>query len=189
MSANPATDQDERIANLRSEIEKIGGTAISLDTMPADMEEEFLRQVLEYETAEPITLMRTLENMGYQMPAPDTLDDSHIDARLGEALSKMATIGVYVKHTDHLTSRELYVYLFTDGLREEAILFPDNPGYSYIIDLTGSGSDADNQTWLKHYASEDNRQRWAQDWPDDHIPAHEDPPYSRDAHLPRPLNE
>lgn len=181
----PDTDQETRIARLREELAQLGAL-LTTSKMPADTEEEFLRHVLEYETAEPITLLRLLENAGYEMPPPDTLDDTRIDVKLGEALSKMATLGAYVIHTDHLTGRELYEYLFNEGLREEAVLFPENAGYSYIIDLTGSGSDAHIQLWLKHYASEEYRQRWAQDWPDDHIPAHEDPPYPRDAHLPKP---
>jgi len=43
-------DQEERIARLRQQLEKLGGSAMSLESMPADMEEEFLRQVLEYES-------------------------------------------------------------------------------------------------------------------------------------------
>ena len=56
--------QEERIAKLRAELEKLGGSTTSLESMPADMEEEFLRHVLEYEKAEPISLMRLLENSG-----------------------------------------------------------------------------------------------------------------------------
>lgn len=185
MQTNTATNQEERIKALRAELEKLGGSEIVLEPMPADMEEGFLRHVLEYERAEPITILRVLENAGYQMPPPDTLDDTRINVKLGEALSKAATFGVYVTHTDHLTSRELYTYLFSDGLREEAVLFPENPAYAYIIDLTGSGSDEDNQTYLRFYADEEHRQRWAHDWPDDNIPEHEDPPFDRDRHLPR----
>ena len=48
-------DQEERIAKLRQELEKLGGSALTLESMPADMEEEFLRHVLEYETAEQIS--------------------------------------------------------------------------------------------------------------------------------------
>lgn len=179
------SDQEERIAKLRAELEKLGGSTITLESMPADMEEEFLRHVLEYETAEPITIMRVLENGGYVMPAPDTLDDTGINVKLGEALSKTATYGVYLLHTNHLTSRELYTYLFNEGFREEAVLFPDNPSYAYMIDLTGSGSEEDNQTYLRYYADEEHRKQWAHDWPDDHIPEHEDPPFDRDRFLPK----
>ena len=178
-------DQEERIAKLRQELEKLGGSAMALESMPADMEEEFLRQVLEYETAEPISLFRLLENSGLAIPPPDQLDDPSLSAKLKEIVERMASLGAYVLHTNHLTDRELYRYLYVDGLREEAVLFPENPSYAYMIDLTGSGSDTDNQTYLKYYADEEHRKRWAQDWPDDPMPEHEDPPFDRDRFLPQ----
>ena len=49
--------QEERINKLRAELEKLGGNTSTLESMPADMEEEFLRHVLEYETAEQIKAM------------------------------------------------------------------------------------------------------------------------------------
>ena len=178
-------DQEERIAKLRQELERLGGNALSLESMPADMEEEFLRQVLEYEIAEPTTLFRLLENSGLDIPPPDQLDDDAVTIKLKEIVERMATLGAYLLHTDHLTDRELYVYLFADGLREEAVLFPENPSYAYMIDLTGSGSDADNQIYLKYYADEEHRQQWARDWPDDPLAEHEDPPFDRDRFLPQ----
>jgi hypothetical protein len=178
-------NQEERIAKLRQELEKLGGSALSLESMPADMEEEFLRQVLEYENAEPISLFRLLENSGLHIPPPDQLDDDSVTIKLKEIVGRMATLGAYLLHTNHLTDRELYVYLYHDGLREEAVLFPENPNYAYVIDLTGSGSDADNQIYLKYYADEENRKQWARDWPDDLLPDHEDPPFDRDRFLPQ----
>lgn len=179
------SDQEQRIAKLRQELEKLGGSSVSLESMPADMEEEFLRQVLEYESAEPISLFRLLENSGLEIPAPDQLDDTALTARLKEIVERMASMGAYLLHTNHLTDRELYHYLYTDGLREEAVLFPENPSYAYMIDLTGSGSEEDNQVYLKFYADEEHRQQWSRDWPDDSIPEHEDPPFDRDRFLPQ----
>jgi hypothetical protein len=178
-------DQEERIAKLRQELEKLGGSALSLESMPADMEEEFLRQVLEYEHAEPISLFRLLENSGVEIPAPEQLDDDALMIKLRAIVERMATLGAYLLHTNHLTDRELYVYLYHDGLREEAVLFPENPSYAYMIDLTGSGTDADNQTYLKYYADEEHRRQWAHDWPDDVLPEHEEPPFDRDRFLPQ----
>ena len=178
-------DQEKRIARLRAELEKLGGSTQSLQSMPADLEEEFLRQVLEYETAEPISLFRLLENAGLELPIPEDLDDDAVKNKLKEIIERMASLGAYLLHTDHLSDRELYHYLYTDGLREEAVLFPENASYAYMIDLTGSGSDEDNQVYLKYYADEQQRQRWGQDWPDDVIPDHEAPPFDRDALLPK----
>lgn len=178
-------DQDERITRLRQELEKLGGDTFTFESMPVEMEEEFLRQVLEYETAEPISLFRLLENSGLEIPAPDQIDDEALTSKLKELIERMASVGAYLMHTDHLTDRELYTYLYFDGLREEAVLFPENPSYAYLIDLTGSGSEADNQTYLKYYADKDHREQWSRDWPEDSIPEHEDPPFDRDRNLPQ----
>jgi hypothetical protein len=178
-------NQETRIAKLREELEKLGGSTMSFEAMPADMEEEFLRHVLEYETAEPISLLRLIENSGLQITAPEDLDESNLTTRLKEIIERMASLGAYVLHTNHLSDRGLYEYLYNDGLREEAVLFPENPSYAYMIDLTGSGSEEDNQVYLKYYADEEHRKQWALDWPDDPLPDHEDPPFDRDRHLPQ----
>jgi len=141
--------------------------------------------VLEYETAEAISLLKLLENAGLEIPAPDQLDDNALTVKLKEIIERMAAVGAYLMHTNHLSDRGLYEYLFHDGLREEAVLFPENPSYAYMIDLTGSGSEEDNQTFLKYYADDKYREQWATDWPDDHIPEHEDPPFDRDRFLPQ----
>ena len=177
--------QEERIAKLRAELEKLGGSASTLESMPADMEEEFLRHVLEYETAEQISLLRLLENAGLEVPAPETLDDDALKIKLKELIDRMASVGAYVLHTNHLSDRDLYDYLYHDALREETVLFPENPSYAYMIDLTGSGGEDDNATYLKYYADEEYRRQWAHDWPDDPIPEHEEPPFDRDRFLPQ----
>lgn len=178
-------DQEERIKRLREEIAKLGGSTTTLQSMPADMEEEFLRHVLEYETAEPISLIRFLENTGLDVPAPEGLAEEVLTIKLKEVIERMASLGAYLLHTNHLSDRELYEYLCHDGLREEAVLFPENPSYAFIIDLTGSGSDEDNQTYLRYYADEEHRRQWAHDWPDDPIPESAVAPYNRDSELPK----
>jgi hypothetical protein len=178
-------NQEQRIAKLREEIRKLGGSAMSLEDLPADMEEEFLRHVLEYETAEPISLFRMLENAGLELPSPESLTEVDVTTKLTETIERMASLGAYLLHTNHLSDLALYEYLYNDGLREEAVLFPENPGYAYMIDLTGSGSEEDNHVYLKYYADEKQRQQWALDWPDDTMPEHEDPPFDRDRHLPQ----
>lgn len=177
--------QEERINKLRAELEKLGGNTSTLESMPADMEEEFLRHVLEYETAEQISLLRLLENSGLAVPPPESLDDDALKIKLKEIIDRMASVGSYLLHTNHLSDRDLYDYLYHEALREETVLFPENPSYAYMIDLTGSGSEDDNQTYLKYYADEAYRRQWAHDWPDDRMPEHEEPPFDRDRFLPQ----
>jgi hypothetical protein len=68
-------NQEQRIAKLREEIRKLGGSAMSLEDLPADMEEEFLRHVLEYETAEPISLFRCWKTPVWSYLSPESLGE------------------------------------------------------------------------------------------------------------------
>src|SRR4029078_12448836 len=88
-------DQEQRIAKLREEIKKLGGSAMSIEDMPADLEEEFLRHVLEYETARPISLFSMLENSGLELPLPDDLSDAELLTKLKETIDTMANLGSY----------------------------------------------------------------------------------------------
>lgn len=64
---------------------------------------------------------------------------------------------------------------------------PANVGQGFwFIDLVGSGSEEHIFLHLKHYADEEQRRIWLEDWPDDPMPDHEDPPYDRDRLLPQP---
>ena len=57
---------------------------------------------------------------------------------------------------------------------------------AWHIDLTGSGSEEDQQTHLQFYADDVERAQWADDWPDFEMPKPKPLPYDRDRHLPRP---
>jgi hypothetical protein len=181
-------NQEVRIAKLRAELENLGGTTLDrLKSMPADIEEEFLRHVLEYETAEPVSLLTWLAKSGIEVPDPDQLDDKTLSVKLQEVIYGMAYVGAYLLHTNHLSDRELYEFL-SDCLTEEVVLFPENPDYAYIIDMIGgveSGSDEDIQTYLKYYAEEKHRVKWGHNWPGDKIPKRENPPFDRDRFLPQ----
>jgi hypothetical protein len=179
------SSQESRIEKMREEVRSLGGIFSTDVDMPAELEEQFLKHILEYEQAQPISLLQMLSNAGLQVPAPDDLDDGELTARLWEVIERMSSLGAYLLHTNHLNDRELYTYLYDDGLREEATLFPEDPSYAYMIDIVGSGSEEDNQIYFKYYADEDYRNQWKQDWPDDVIP---DPPFDRDAKLPQSIH-
>ncbi|MGI8734239.1 MAG: hypothetical protein ACR2LM_13185 [Pyrinomonadaceae bacterium] len=178
-------DQEKRLEHLRAELASVGGSFSARAEIPGDLEEEFLRRVLEYERAQPITLLQLLANAGLTLPAPDDLDEADLTIKLWEIIERMSSLGAYLLNTNHLSDRQLYEYLFNEALREEATLFPENPSFGFMIDITGSGSEGDTQLFLKHYADDSYRERWARDWPEDHMPKREDPPYDRDARLPR----
>ena len=189
-SKNPAQkDRAIRIEQLKHRAQQLtGGQMSSLrsDDCPPEIEEEFWQHVVAFEEAAWIPPFEMLVNGGLSLPPPDELDDTRLTAKLAEVIQGLALLGAYLHHTDHLSDRELYEYLWHDGLREPAVLQPANPDFAYHLDLIGSGSEEDNDLYLKYYADEDERRSWADEWPDDALPAHEQPPFDRDRHLPTP---
>jgi len=178
-------DQGKRIEKLKAQLETLGEGLSDHSGLSADMEEEFLKHILAFETAETTSLLQWLENAGQDVPPPGELDDAQLHTRLWQVINRMASLGAYLHNTNHLSDRELYTYLFEDGLREDAVLFPDNPGYVYGLDLLGSGSEEDMQLYMKYFADEAYRAEWKEDFPELEMPPHEDPPFDRDKDLPK----
>jgi hypothetical protein len=180
-------DRLERIEEMERELDEIsGGKAVSYasDDLPSEMHEKFLQSVLAFEKGEFTTLFDKLESGGFVLPRPEELDDAQISRKLGELFDALSLLRVELHNTDHLGDRELYEHLWHDSLREESV-FPDTPDFSYHIDLIGGGSDEDIQIHLKYYADDQEREKWAADWPDDDIPEKEPKPYDRDRTLPK----
>lgn len=178
-----------RVEALKRRAEELSGGQMevgNLDDYPAEVEEGFWKHVVNYEEAPWTTNFQQLENAGLSLPPPDSLKDEELTAKLWEIIQKLALLHVFVEQTDHLSDRELYNHLWTDSLREESKAMPIVAGFACHIQLLGGCSEEDNQLYLKYYADEDWRRQWHKDWPNDPIPAHEDPPYDRDRLLPKP---
>jgi hypothetical protein len=180
---------EERIEDLKRHAAELCGGQMevgSLDDYPAEMEEAFWKHVVDYEEAPWTTHFQQLEDAGVSLPPPDSLNDEELTAKLWDTIQKLALLHVFIEQTDHLSDRELYTHLWSDALREETKAMPLVAGSAYHIQLLSSGSEEDNQLYLKYYADDDWRRQWHEEWPDDPIPAHVDPPYDRDRLLPKP---
>ena len=158
----------------------------ALDDCPAEVEEAFWKHVVDYEEAPWTTHFRQLESAGVLLPEPDSLNDEELTDKLWEVIQKLALLHVFVDQTNHLSDRELYTFLWAGALRDETKALPLAANSAYHIEPLGGCSEEDMQLYLKYYADEDWRRQWHKDWPNDPIPAHEDPPYDRDRLLPKP---
>jgi hypothetical protein len=182
-------DRKKRIEELKRRAEELVGGEMKtgeIEPTPPEIEEEFWKQVVEYEEAPWTTHFKQLERAGVSMPAPDTLNDQEVTAKLWEVINKLAQMRVFLEDTDHLSDRELYTTLWSDDLREETkdVVLDQDSACHY--QLLSGGSDEDNQIYLKYFADEKWRNDWHRDWPDDPMPNAEDPPYDRDRLLPQP---
>jgi len=154
------------------------------DDLAPEMEAEFLKGVIAYESAPSTTHYQQLEEAGVELPDAETMDDEKLTAKIWEVIEALARKRVFLESTNHLSDRELYTLLWSDELREEIPDMVFDEYSAWHIDLIGSGSDEDTYLWMKYYADEKTRRRWMKDWPDYEMPEHEDPPYDRDRQLP-----
>lgn len=91
----------------------------------------------------------------------------------------------FLDNTDHLNDRELYEWLWSSGLREET---PDHsmmPDAAWHTSPLGAGDAGDTEIWFKYYATENERQQWYLDFPNDPTPKHTALPFDRDRYLPK----
>jgi hypothetical protein len=182
-------EQERHIQEMKEQLFKKGGSAMDLfikDSLAIDMKEKILERILSMEEAEERQLFDYLEEEGVSLPQPETLNDAQVQDKLWEVIQAMAGLNQYLYHTDHLSNRQLYEALWNDILREDTFINPDDDSSAGYIDILGGCSEEDSQNRLKYYADEDEREDWAEEYPEDNIPDHQDPPFDRDRHLPGP---
>lgn len=180
-------DRQIRIEGMKRELEELSGGAMisgSVGDVSPGLEELFLERVCAWERASYNTNFNRLVQRGVEMIPPAELDDRKLRVKLQEVLCALATICCFLHDTDHLSDRELYAWLWSDGLREET---PDlsQLGGAWHMSPIGSGTDEEVAIFLKYYASEEERRRWKANFPNDPLPPDCALPHRRDRNLPR----
>ena len=184
-------EQDDikiRIQKLKRQAEELTAGQMIVhkpSNSPAEIEEQFWKNVVAFEQATWSQPFQVLIESGISLPSPDELDDSQLTVKLSEVFKALALLRVYLYHTDHLSDRELYAQLWNDTLREEVVLKPEDTDFACHIDLVGSGSEDDIHIYLKYYADDHERSWWAKEWPGEPMPDGEQLPFDRDRHLPQ----
>jgi len=183
-------DQIFHIEEMKAKLDELSGGQMTMGGMTEEltpgMEEQFLENVLAIENAPEVTHRELFERDGVALPAPDEMDDDELALKLIEVIHTMAERRTFLENTNHLSERELYIHLWEDSFNEWTYDLPPENETNCYIDLIGSGSEEDVALYLKYYADEDDRAHWTKNDPDMKIPPHEDPPYDRDRHLPKP---
>jgi hypothetical protein len=187
-SDNEAVDRQIRIARMKDELDQIAGGKMltgGFGSVPAALEEAFLEQALAFERAELDTDLNRLARRGVVMVPPAELDDAAITRKLWEIIRELARIGGFLYHTDHLSDRELYDWLWCSGLREDTPDRASMPDAAWHTSPVGAGKDEDSAIYLKYYATDEERDQWHRNHPEEAIPKHAALPFDRDRHLPR----
>jgi hypothetical protein len=185
----PDVDREIRIEKMKRELDQFGGGMMisgGFGDVPQDLEEAFLARVCEFEKADLDNNFNRLVRRGLVMEPPDELDDVALRGKLQEVLGVLGTMRCFVEQTDHLSDRELYTWLWMDGLREETPDVSGLAGGAWHTSPIGSCDDDDMKIFLQYYADEEERRRWHEQFPNDPLPQRRSPPNDRDKNLPRP---
>ena len=149
-----------RNAELRNELERYFDESISrvnIQHLPLAAENEFLAAMLAWEQAPVLPIYRWFEPE-LRPPRPDVLSDEDLHHILWEVIDRLFQKRIVLDFTDHLCDRDLYCLVFRDILpaREKKIDWPNN-----YLHWDCAGDSGDPEVWLKYYASEEDRQQWA----------------------------
>ena len=181
-------DREIRINELKQEAAELAGGQMfgwESDDCPAGLAESFWQRVVDYEKAPLTCNFDQLIGAGVELPPAQTMTDPELTAKLWEVIRRLADLRVFLYHTDHLSDRELYTHLWEESLREAHPDLPFDDDSAWHIDILGGCSEEDIHLQMKYYADERERRDWLEQFPDDQMPAHEDPPYDRDRNLPQ----
>ncbi len=159
-------------------------------TNPAELspaeEARFLEYMRAVEGEGPqTTLMALLKEDGVPVPPSDEVSDEELSRILWQVIHGIHEHGALLYSTDHLSDRELYRRLVEEILLEEYPIVPDGFEFATHIDLLGFGGDEKGEAiYLKYYADEETRQKYATEY-NVTLPERAALPFSRDESLPR----
>ncbi|PYK14699.1 MAG: hypothetical protein DME55_14795 [Verrucomicrobia bacterium] len=134
-------DREIRIEKMKRELEELSGGAMisgSVGDVPPELEEVFLERACAWERAPYDTNFNRLVQRRVEMIPPAELDDCKLRVKLQKVFCALAAIRCFLHDTDHLSDRELYTWLWSDGLREET---PD------LSQLGGAWHMSPNRQW------------------------------------------
>ncbi|MDZ4848642.1 MAG: hypothetical protein SGI77_05060 [Pirellulaceae bacterium] len=176
---SPIADEVDQLllnAQLRDDLEPYIDDSMDLLTvrqMPLATENEFLQSILAWERAPALPISRwfTPELI---LPRPDELSDSQVRKRLTETIQNLYLQRIVLEMTEHLSDRQLYCLISRDILPsyEKKIDHPKNYLHWHCLD------DNDSDTWLRYYASDDERDAW-QEENGGELPLKDNPPHPR----------
>ena len=186
----PQEYQIARIAQLRRELDlppiPPDPGLPPLTDRDLDAEEGFLRYLATIDSEPTTTHARKLITDDIELPSPDSLTPGDVRDKLWQVIHGLARHRTFLCYTDHLSDLELYKLLWKEVLNHDTYDLDEGMGdCACHIDLLGDGSEQSNRIWLKFYADHADRALWKEEFPEDEIPDHCDPPFERDRYLPQ----
>jgi hypothetical protein len=170
-----------RNAQLRDELEPLFDEAIDRvnpAVMTTRSENEFLESMLEWERAPILPIYQWFEPP-LVLPHPDRLSHHQLSLVLRATIEKLFEKHIVLDFTDHLSDYQLYGIIFRDILPSQEKKLQRRTTY---LHWDCANIEEHPDTWLRYYASQAEREMWAEE---NHqpLPPHDEPPFRRQ--LPR----
>lgn len=172
-----------RNAELRNALEPFFDDAIvhlNSSEVPTEVENEYLAGMLAWERA-PVLPISQWFAPELRLPPPDSLDDEQLHDQLWDVVQRLFDKRIVLDFTDHLNDRQLYCLIYRDILPspEKKVDLPTSYLHWDCSDASG-----DAETWLRYYATPEDRASWLEENDFDvAMPDSEPPPFPR--RLPR----
>jgi len=166
-----------RNAQLRDELEPYFDESIvrlNVCELPTPVENEFLASMLAWERAPALPISEWFEPE-LTLPPPDVLNDEELHELLWDAIQRLFDKRIVLDFTDHLSDRALYCLICRDILPAPEKKLAAPRAYLHW-DCSDAGGDAD--VWLRYYATDEDRDGFAEERPDP-LPPRETPPFPR----------
>ena len=170
-----------RNAQLRDALEPLYDESIcrvNVEVMTTGAENDFLESMLEWERAPMLPICEWFDPK-LELPHPDRLDDIALRSVLYSTIDRLFAKHIVLDFTDHLADRQLYCLVYRDILPAHEKMIRRKNNY---LHWDCANVEGDPDAWLRYYASEDERQTWAEET-GGHLPQVDEPPHPRD--LPR----
>jgi hypothetical protein len=164
-------------AQLRDELEPFMDESvfvIDLEKLPTDQENAYLASLLAWEKA-PVLPIRDWFEPKLVLENHELLDDQMVRNRLEWLIAMLHEKNIVLEMTEHLSDRQLYCLIARDILpaQEKRVGLAESVLRWQCLDPV-----SDEESWLRFYASEEEREEWA-DETGLRLPPKERLPFSR----------
>lgn len=166
-----------RNAQLRDELEPLFDESIDRvnpTVMSTRSENEFLESMLEWERA-PMLPIREWFQPPLALPHPDRLGQHQLSLVLTATIEKLFEKRIVLDFTDHLSDYQLYGLIFRDILPSHEKMLGRRTNY---LHWDCANMEENPDVWLRYYASQAEREMWAEE-NDQPLPPHDEPPFLR----------
>ena len=147
-------------AELRDQMEPFLDESVYLlrpERMSVRCENELLESLLTWERAPVLPIAQWFEPE-LVLPEHHELDDSQLKQQLHQVIGRLFEKNIVLEMTDHLPDRQLYCLIVRDILpsEEKKITLKGNVIRMQCLDIVD-----DEESWLRYYATQQQRQTWS----------------------------